>query len=47
MNGLKKVTNRIRNKEVVVSKTDKSSKLCIDKVENYKEAVDDHTTNDQ
>ena len=45
-NGLKEIKKRIEEKEVVVFKTDKSGKLCVDKVENYKTALEVHTEND-
>ena len=40
--GIREIQQKIKEKEVVVFKTDKSSKLCIDTVENYTEAVKEH-----
>ena len=35
MKGIKETQVKIRNKEIVVSKTDKSGRFCIDSVQNY------------
>ena len=45
--GIKEIKDKIKKKELVVFKTDKSSKLCVDDVENYKEAVKVHTKDDE
>ena len=45
--GLKETRNKIKEKEIVVSKTDKSGLLCADSISNYKEAVKVHTKDDK
>ena len=45
--GLKETRNKIKEKEIVVSKTDKSGLLCADSISNYKEAEKVHTKDDK
>ena len=47
MDGMKEAKAKIENKECVFFKTDKSSKLCVDSVENYSEALGEHTVGDR
>ena len=44
--GLKELKKKIDDQELVVFKTDKSGKLSVDTVENYKSALEVHTVND-
>ena len=44
--GMRKVTERIRNKDIVVFTSDKSSKHTVDTVDNYNAALNDHTKDD-
>ena len=47
IDGMKEAKAKIKNKECVFFKTDKSSKLCVDSVQNYAEAVSEHTVGDR
>ena len=44
--GLKKVKERIKSKEIVVFSSDKSSKLTVDTVQNYTTAISEHAKDD-
>ena len=44
--GLKQIKERMKNKEVVVFSSDKSSKLTVDTVENYTKAIMKHAKDD-
>ena len=44
--GLKQVTERIKNKELVVFTSDKTDQFTVDSVPNYMKAMDEHTRND-
>ena len=47
MKGMQELRSKMNNKEIVVSKTDKTGELCVDTIENYSEAVKVHTENDR
>ena len=44
--GVKEVQKKMEMKEIVCFKTDKSGKMSVDSLENYKEALEIHTEND-
>ena len=44
--GLKEIKEKVKNKEMVVFSTDKSSKLTADTVSNYNKALEKHVEND-
>ena len=45
--GLKSLSKRVKNEEVVILKTDKSHKLCILGIEKYREMGQKHTDKDR
>ena len=44
--GLKEIKKKMNEKEIVVTKFDKSCELCVDSLQNYSDAVKVHTADD-
>ena len=44
--GLKSLTSRVKNKDIVILSTDKSGRHAVDTPENYRESVEPHIRND-
>ena len=46
VDGMKELKEKIKSREIVVFKSDKSGKMTVDSMENYSEAISIHTVGD-